>query len=75
MLLKYDPWFQPLHRRVIIAGVCAGWLVFELTVENDPLGIWIMLAAFLTGLSVWKFFLSGEYRQKPAADDTDPPAE
>lgn len=75
MLIKTDPWFQPLYRRVIITAVCAGWFVFEMIID-DPLGIWGMLAIAVTVIAVWSFFLSGEYREKPATDGSeDPPAE
>ncbi len=75
MLIKRDPWFEPLYRRVIITAICAGWLVFELVVD-DPWGIWAMIAVFVTGLAVWSFFLSGDYRNKPASDeDSEKPAE
>ena len=75
MLIKRDPWFEPLYRRVIITAICAGWLVFELIVD-DPLGIWTMIAVLVTGLAVWSFFLSGDYRNRPASDgDSETSAE
>ena len=75
MLIKRDAWFEPLYRRIIITAVCAGWLVFELIID-DPLGIWTMIAVLVTGLAVWSFFLSGDYRQKPTPEtDPDTPAE
>ncbi len=76
MLIKYDPWFQPPLRRILITAVCAGWLIFELTLGDEELGLWAMIAGAVTGLAVWNFFLSGDYRQKPAGDsDPEPPTE
>ena len=75
LLIKPDPWFQPLYRRVIITTVCAGWLVFEMVID-DPLGIWGMLAIAVTVIAVWSFFLAGDYKKKVTAEDNpDEPAE
>ena len=75
VLIKPDPWFQPLYRRIIITAVCAGWLVFEMIID-DPLGIWGLVAVAALAMAVWSFFLSGEYRKKATPDaNPDQPAE
>ncbi len=59
------PWFEPLHRRVLVTLLCAGWLAFE--AWYAPGGLWLWLALAATGYALWDFFLSGHYRR--ASDD------
>ncbi len=69
--MKPHPWFYPLYRRVIVTLVCAAWLVFELLID-DAQSIWSWLAVFATVYAIWSLFLSGHYRNPPAAE-SDPP--
>ena len=67
--MKRHPWFEPLSRRVITTLVCVGWLIFELVIQSEQ-GIWLWLAVFASVYAIWSFFLSGQYRGEPPADET-----
>jgi hypothetical protein len=54
------PWLEPLHRRVGITLLCAGWVGFELWQGTGSLWLWLALGAL--GYALWDFFLSGNYR-------------
>lgn len=57
------PWFEPLHRRVLVTLLCAGWLAFE--AWYAPGGLWFWLALAAVAYALWDFFLSGHYRAVP----------
>lgn len=66
MAMKSHPWFQPLHRRVLVTLLCAAWTAWE--GFHDAGSIWFLLTAGITAWGIWDFFLSGNYAAPPSAD-------
>jgi hypothetical protein len=50
------PFYKPLWRRVVLVGVLAGWVAFEIFVTKEPM--WITVSLGLLAISVWLFLLT-----------------
>ena len=56
----YNPWFEPLGRRIAVLVVCAGWILVE-TLWAEFLGLWFWVATALGLWAVYDLFLTGKY--------------
>jgi hypothetical protein len=50
------PFYKPLWRRVVLVGVLAGWVAFEIFVTKEPM--WITVSLGLLAISAWLFLLT-----------------
>lgn len=50
-----DPWFAPLYRRIVVIGVCLGWLALEASAGER---IWTWIALAVTGYAVWALLIA-----------------
>jgi hypothetical protein len=48
--------FQPLWRRIVIVGLVAAWLGFEVIYTKDTL--WMSVATVMLIYGVWSFFIN-----------------
>jgi hypothetical protein len=48
--------FQPLWRRIVIVGLVAVWLGFEVIYTKDTL--WMSVATVMLIYGIWSFFLN-----------------
>jgi hypothetical protein len=62
--MQPHPWLKPIGRRIGTTIVCIAWLGFEAWQEIG--GLWFWLAAGATAYAIWDFFISDNYRDKPA---------
>lgn len=57
--MKYNPWFEPLGRRLLTLGLALAWLALE--TWGGDFGLWFWLAVAATAFTVWEFFLRQRY--------------
>lgn len=50
-----DPWFRPLWRRILVAGIALGWGLFELV--SGSTGFAILFLA-LGAYAAWRLFVT-----------------
>lgn len=50
------PFFQPLWRRIVIVGLVAVWLGFEVIYTQSTL--WMSVATVMLVYGIWTFFLN-----------------
>ena len=63
-MLAYEPWFEPVSRRLFTLAVAAAWLLVELSTWRFDLWFWAAAAA--TAFAVWELFLRGRYGRAKA---------
>jgi hypothetical protein len=56
MIDQKHPFFQPLWRRIVIVGLVAVWLAFEVIYTKDTL--WMSVATVMLIYGIWSFFLN-----------------
>jgi hypothetical protein len=56
MIDQKHPFFQPLWRRIVIVGLVAVWLGFEVIYTKDTL--WMSVATVMLIYGIWSFFLN-----------------
>jgi hypothetical protein len=56
MIDRDHPFYKPLWRRVVLVGVLAGWVAFEIFVTKEPM--WITVSLGLLAISAWLFLLT-----------------
>ena len=63
-MFSYEPWFEPLSRRLLTLAIAVGWFLVELS--TGSFDIWFWGAALVTALVGWQLFLSGRYGKAEA---------
>lgn len=64
------PFFRPLWRRVLVAGICLAWALFELV---NGAYFWGILFGAAGGLIAWQFFVTFEDGPAFKAEKKDAP--